>query len=734
VTVKPAEDALMNPREDPFSKISEQYWDIIIVVTSGIILFLTFYCLLAGITTVFMHLYYFPIILLAYRYQKKGVVYSVILSVLYFLLVLWFQHSQVIEIAGALLRVLSFTAVAVVVAYLSIIISRKQQEYLAVSLFNESIVSSAKVWLTVVDTNGNIHVWNRAAEDITGYSAGEVTGKNTVWKYLYPDHDYRKGVTDTITTILKEMKFFENFETVIVAKDGENKTISWNTRAIPDTRGVYNRFVAIGIDITGRKQAEKDLEESESRFHGLFDNMSSGVAVYEARRNGEDFIIKEINPAVEKIENIQRQDIIGRSVLEVFPGVKRFGFFDVFQRVWRTGVAEYYPVSMYRDDRIAGWRENYVYKHSSGEIVAIYDDVTTRKRAEEALKESEDRYRNLFASSRDAIMTLEPPSWRFTSGNPATVQMFKVKDEAEFTSREPWALSPEFQPDGRESGDKAREMIETAMQNGTHFFEWTHKRQSGEDFPATVLLSRVELPGKVFLQATVRDITEYKMMTGQIEASLAEKEILLKEVHHRVKNNLQIIASLLNLQIRKITDPATIEAIKDSQSRVRSMALVHEHLYRGKDFSHIDLGNYIRALGTVLSGSSEAGNHDVRFDFNIHDIYVDTNTAIPLGLICNELITNSLKYAFDGRKDKKLSITAAEDPVALTFIVADNGTGMPEGITLENQASLGLQLVGSLIDQLNGTVTIDRTGGTKFVFTIPKPAEQKPSDNRDKVN
>jgi PAS domain S-box-containing protein len=219
-----------------------------------------------------------------------------------------------------------------------------------------------------------------------------------------------------------------------------------------------------------------------------------------------------------------------------------------------------------------------------------------------------------------------------------------------------------------------------------------------------------------------RDVTDRRKMTEQIEASLAEKETLVKEVHHRVKNNLQIITSILNLQIRKIDDPGTIEVLKDSQTRVQAMALVHEHLYRGKDFSHIDLKDYIAALGRGIFQMYEAANRGIQFDLNIRDIYVDINTAIPLGLISNELITNSLKYAFKDRNEGKLTITATEDPQALTVIVTDNGVGLPEEIMLKNLTSLGLRLVHTLVDQLDGTVTIDRTEGTKFTFTIPKTA------------
>lgn len=152
-------------------------------------------------------------------------------------------------------------------------------------------------------------------------------------------------------------------------------------------------------------------------------------------------------------------------------------------------------------------------------------------RAQKTLLASEDKYRNLFETSRDALMTLEPPSWAFTSGNPATLAMFGAAEEADFTSRGPWELSPERQPDGRLSGEKAREMIETAMSRGTHFFEWTHKRISGEEFSADVLLTRLELEGRTFLQATVRDISERKQAQAQREALLAE----LKETLGQVK-------------------------------------------------------------------------------------------------------------------------------------------------------------------------------------------------------
>ena len=143
------------------------------------------------------------------------------------------------------------------------------------------------------------------------------------------------------------------------------------------------------VKITAHESTQRELQISETKCRQIFDNMSNGVAVYEAVSNGEDFIIRDFNKGAEKIEKISKGDVIGKSVLEIFPGVKEFGLFEVFQRVWKTGNPEYFPVRFYKDQRISGWKENYVYKLPSGEVIAIYDDVTERKKAEEALKERE---------------------------------------------------------------------------------------------------------------------------------------------------------------------------------------------------------------------------------------------------------------------------------------------------------------------------------------------------------
>jgi len=222
-----------------------------------------------------------------------------------------------------------------------------------------------------------------------------------------------------------------------------------------------------------------------------------------------------------------------------------------------------------------------------------------------------------------------------------------------------------------------------------------------------------------FVSQHIATAIERKQVEAQIKISLNEKKVLLKEIHHRVKNNLQIISSLLYLQSKNIKEEETLKMIRDSQSRVKSMALIHEKLYRSDDFTNINFSEYIRSLVTHLSQTYKTGQATINFKINVVKVSLTIETAIPCGLIINELVSNSLKYAFpNGRAGEVcidfVTVDNNDTEKQYTLQVKDNGIGFPKGLDFKNTKSLGLQLVNNLTKQLGGELELEHNGGTSF--------------------
>lgn len=265
----------------------------------------------------------------------------------------------------------------------------------------------------------------------------------------------------------------------------------------------------------------------------------------------------------------------------------------------------------------------------------------------------------------------------------------------------------------------------------------TFKAKNSQLIPVFLSISLIESDNSQILGIVCigNDITDIKEAENKIKASLEEKELLLQEIHHRVKNNLQIISSLLSLQSGYVKDKDDLELFKESQSRVRSMAFIHEQLYQSADFTNIDFGTYVQNLVGYLSYSYSIDQSYINFKLDIDNVSLDINTAIPCGLIINELVTNSLKYAFpliEYIKSSNDTVISTKLPNEIciylhpykedkfVLVVTDNGTGLPENINLTNTNTLGLRLVNSLVNQLDGNIELDRTNGTKFKVIFNK--------------
>ena len=211
------------------------------------------------------------------------------------------------------------------------------------------------------------------------------------------------------------------------------------------------------------------------------------------------------------------------------------------------------------------------------------------------------------------------------------------------------------------------------------------------------------------------DITQRKLAEAQIQASLREKEVLLQEIHHRVKNNLQVISSLLDLQSQQIEESAMLEVFRESQNRVKSMALVHEKLYQSKNFAKINFAEYTESLVNYLFKAYELHSGNVTLELDIDEVVFNIDTAIPCGLIINELVSNALKYAFPEHSSGKIIISLhSERHRHFTLIIKDDGVGLPINWDFKTVRSLGLQLVKVLTKQLKGTIEIDRSRGSQF--------------------
>ena len=248
------------------------------------------------------------------------------------------------------------------------------------------------------------------------------------------------------------------------------------------------------------------------------------------------------------------------------------------------------------------------------------------------------------------------------------------------------------------------------------------RRSDGTEFPAEASISKVDVNGQTMFTVIMRDVTQRTQAEERIKASLHEKEALLKEIHHRVKNNLQVISSLLALQARAVTDETTKTKFHESRDRIHSMALLHESLYQSDNLAWIDFPVYIKQLADHLFRSYGVTAERIRLRTDLDRLFLNMDTAVPCGLIVNELISNSLKYAFPEGRDGEIHVELREsrDRTA-SLTVADDGIGLDPGFDWVNARSLGLRLVRTLAQQLDATLEVGQGPGTRFQLTF-RPA------------
>jgi len=631
------------------------------------------------------------------------------------------------------------------------------------------IGASAKDAIIMTDHDGNISYWNEAAEIIFRYRRKDVIGRDL--KFLIPEKYYEafdSGFKRFRSTGYAPI-IGETIELSGIRKGGDEIPIEISLSSV----NIQNKWNALGIirDITERKIAEKELMIKNLAV----DSTINAIALAEPKGK-----LTYVNPAFLKMWGYQESDAMGRhfvefwqdehKALDILDAIREKGKFIGESKAKRKDESQFdvqISASMVKDN---------VDKPLS--MILSFIDITERKEVAKKL-EARSEFEKLVTAISTNFINLPPEK--------INSEISKALQSIGEFSAVGHSYVVQYSPDKQQMNmthewcsNTATPLLQSNQGLWTRNYKWhTAEIESRETIYITDKseippnagpflenletrgsISLIHVPiacgGKTFgfvgLESQQEDKTwsvdiivllrmvgdilanalERKRVEEQLNASLKEKEVLLKEIHHRVKNNMQVISSLLNFQSSRIKSQEILEMFKESQDRIRSMSLIHERLYQSADLARIDFSHYIQNLATYLFQSYRIDPESVVLNTDVQDVSLDINKAIPCGLIINELVSNSLKYAFpqvkgtDNMKTKKgeIDIQLTADVGRVTLLVKDNGVGLPSDLDIETADSFGLQLVTTLVSQLNGRINIKRKPGATFKITFDKADKQ----------
>nr|WP_319374066.1 PAS domain S-box protein [uncultured Methanobacterium sp.] len=463
-----------------------------------------------------------------------------------------------------------------------------------------------------------------------------------------------------------------------------------------------------------KKEAEERLAKNENKYRALFELSPDYVVVLDPKGR-----VLDINHRVVESTGFSREELVGTDVNEL---VRTFLSYTIDEdRIFKfltSNQIEPVEIKIELDNGIEYVEVHHAPIIMEGEIFAIQiigREITKRKKAEKDLIESKKNLHNLniyleaiINASPFAIVDLHPDGRVKSLWNPAAENIFGWKKMDVLGKPLPFL---------NENKEIKYENIMTNVLSGElkSDIELECARNNGEliyTMMATAPLLNID-NNPQGVMATFADISDMIMAEKQIKASLEEKEVLLREIHHRVKNNLQIISSLMSLQSEYTQEPETLKMFQESKNRIRSMALIHEKLYQSEDMAHIDFGEYLMSLSEMLATfHREKSNVCVLLECD--SVFLEIDTAISLGLIVNELVSNCFKHAFPVESEGIIGINLSKVPEGYLLEVADNGVGLPDNFDIKNTNSLGLQIVQTLTIQLRGSLEIEKEDGVSF--------------------
>ncbi|OHD22529.1 MAG: hypothetical protein A2Y38_18465 [Spirochaetes bacterium GWB1_59_5] len=486
-----------------------------------------------------------------------------------------------------------------------------------------------------------------------------------------------------------------------------------------EMEAAYEQMQVSNDDLTRTQQElmthEKVLRDSEERYRLLFTEMLEGFALHEiicdAAGVPVDYRFLAMNPAFEKLTGLRTSEVIGKTLLEILPETESY-WIESYGRVALTGESirfENYSIEFDKTYQVAAFCPK------KGQFAVLFSDVTERRAAEHALRKEHAVMDMIMETSPVGITTVDARGAITYANSTAEKILGLTKDD--ITSRD--YNAPAWNStglDGKPFPDESQpfSIIKTTLKSAydiKHAILWPDGRRVMLSVNASPLLD--DSGAFLGMVATIDDITERQHAETRINKLLQEKDAILKEVHHRVKNNMSTMCSLLRLQADERVNEETRGILQDAIGRLDSMEVLYDKLYRSENANSMSIKEYFTALIEEIVGlfpRKAKISIETRFD----DFMVDAKLLSSLGIVMNELITNSMKHAFIGRSEGVLSVSASRENNRAVIVFKDNGIGVPEAISFENSTGFGMQLMKILIEQIGGTIEAQRGEGTCF--------------------
>ena len=558
-----------------------------------------------------------------------------------------------------------------------------------------------------VDMNGTVRDSNNVFRQMVGYTAEELS--LLTYFDLTPAnwHDFEQKIVADQILPNQQSKVYEK---EYIKKDGTVFPVELRTFLFTNDKGESEGMWAVVRDISERKQAGEALRKSEEKFRSIVESSPTAMYFYHLEP-GNRLILTGANPAADTIIGISHKSLLGKTIEEAFPRLANTEIPDMYRKVARSELGPQSFETGYADERFDGYYYVHVFRTGQDEIAVDFIDITARKQTEEALRHSEIEYRDTLDSLPDWIYVVDKEYKIVMVNAKMKKALIRLGLDPDCRGK---VITHNFPFISEQTISEIELVFSTGVLNTGEQTLRMHRKNLFAEF-TSVPIFKDDKVEKVILM--IRDRSREKEMEEIKRRNAEQKEMLLREIHHRVKNNLAIVISLLDFQLKNNNDATLARIIIDIQMRIRSMALIHEHLYRSENLDQIPLASYIESLAYMVT--TTFGAYRIKLIQELDAMDSSIETALPLGLIINELLTNAFKYAFPEQASGEIHLLLKKVDQGYLIVVEDNGIGLPRSATMDSEKSLGLFIVGLLVEQISGNLEIVRNKGTSFHITFP---------------